>query len=244
MIHQFFDYETVKETVKEGFESDTVETDPTEPTEPTKDEEDPNSNTKLLKDVGLLIVFYILFVAIFMISGSIMFKYIIMTRMGKSVVGTISGFPDNLSYRKSSNEAYDKFFSGDKERLIDKEYDCDYFTYNHKDENNEKSKVFLPIKFSYEPYYNNWLYRHDFNTGIPGTVYSLDADMDISAGEGEVNPNILSNTFPINWFWTTFTTIFTTTNNIFANGMTATVAIIIVLSVSYTHLTLPTKRIV
>ena len=229
MIHQFFDYETIKE----GFDS--TDTNPadipsTESSTPTEPIENPVSeNTKLLKDVGLLVVFYILFVIIFMVSGSIMFKYIIMTRLGKSIFGYIPGLPDNLSYRKKSSEDYNKFFAGDKEALLNKEYECDYFSYTRKDEKNEKLKIFIPIIFSYKPYYNDWLYRHDFNTGIPGTIYSLDADMDKSSGEGEIDPILLSNRFPINWFWSSFTTVFTTTNNIFTNCITASVAIIIVL---------------
>ena len=226
MIHQFFDYETVKE----GFES--VETpDAADATDETATDEtatDNSDNTKLLKDVGFLVVFYILFVFIFMISGTIIFKYIIMTRLGESIIGCIPGFPVNLSYRKNNSEFYDNFFSDDKEILLDKEYPCDYFTYTRKDEKNE-TKVFLPINFSYNPYYNDWLYRYDFNTGIPGTNYSLDADRNKSFGIGEVDPNILSNTFPINWFWPTFTSIFIGMNNIFTNGVAPSVAVIFIL---------------
>lgn len=237
MIHQFFDYETIKEGFSFTESPDTPDTPaetPTETPEPSKPEP-ASDNTKLLKDVGLLIVFYILFVIIFMISGSVIFKYIIMTRMGKSVVGCIPGFPDDLNYRKKSSEFYNKFFAGGKEALINKEYQCHYFKYIRKDEKNEKTKVYIPITFSYKPYYNNWLYRDDFNTGIPGTIYSLDADMDRSTEEGEVNPMLLSNSFPINWFWSSFTTVFTCTNTIFTNGMYPSIAIIIVLFLSLSN---------
>jgi len=207
MIHQFFEYEKIKEAF------DTVENeiqtaeDKTEVEIPIPDD----TNTKLLKDVGLLVVFYILFVFIFMITGSVVFKYIIMTRFGMSTIaGRLQGFPTSLDYRYPGNFEYKKFFSGGEESLLQKKYLCDYFTYTDEDK-----KVFLPINFSYSPYYNNWLYRHNFSTGVPGCVYSLDADMKKSPGSGEINSAPLSNTFPINWFWPTFTTVFIGMNNIF-----------------------------
>jgi hypothetical protein len=134
-----------------------------------------------------------------------------MTRFGMSTIaGRLQGFPTSLDYRYPGNFEYKKFFSGGEESLLQKKYLCDYFTYTDEDK-----KVFLPINFSYSPYYNNWLYRHNFSTGVPGCVYSLDADMKKSPGSGEINSAPLSNTFPINWFWPTFTTVFIGMNNIF-----------------------------
>ena len=64
MIHQFFDYETIKE----GFDSDNP-TETVDPSTETLDETPEKDNSKLFKDIVVLIVFYIIFVVIFMINN-------------------------------------------------------------------------------------------------------------------------------------------------------------------------------
>ena len=248
MIHQFFDYGIVK---KEGFvDSDETgqepsdenqENDETIDKDEKSNEKSATDNAKLYNDVKLLIKFYLLFILFFMVSGSIMFKYIIMTRMCKSIVGKIPGFPDNLNYRVKDDENYDNFFSGGEEALNGVYHDCGYFTYPNGDEKDQSLQI--PIELSFDPYYNNWLYRNDFTTGIPGVIYSLDNDKSINPIEnvGPISDFLIN---IINSFWKTFTTIFIGMNNIFSKGISALFAILFVLLMAMSNASsLATKEV-
>jgi len=157
------------------------------------------------KYFGLTIAFYLLFLLLFVIGGSILLKYSILVR-------TVC-LPVNLEYRDKNTEyiskgdivkPYDAFFDNTlekKEKLMNEFSVAKPFEFSY-DKDGKKSKIYLPLYTTYNYYYDKLLVRADKkdpsgttsgNSMLLGNVFTLTDDIEGKTGT-HMNDNFTGKT--------------------------------------------------
>ena len=207
---QYMHYEKVQESF-EGI----GETDETDKNGEDENKEEPVPELSLVNKFLYIIGLYILFIIVFLIFGTIIFKYTMMTRLCKFGKDNITCLPKNLANR-------DEIANSDKYFL------CDYFLYDVKETTesdniesqnqttgnettgNETIKMGIPIHFSPKIYSLGFLYKNVYDRQYPlnpGIEFPYIKDSDDKKKMMET-----ANTMFQNIWFPTLTYVFTCTN--------------------------------
>lgn len=116
-----------------------------------------------LKNFFWMILFYVMFLFLFFVGGSIMLKYVILCRA--------QAYPISFDYRdKTKPNTYNKFFGvekGKEEKLKNAFFPSKTIEIIYEDEDNKKTNIFFPIFLNYNKYYEDYFYNIRQDTSPP-----------------------------------------------------------------------------
>jgi len=165
MLRHFLEYEKIEQESKiEGMNTITGE-DPDNTTEQ-------DTLVTFCTNFGWMLLFYVCYLLLFFIGGSMLFKLCIMLKSG--------ALPSNLWYRsRRYNDLhhpnkYNVFFSNGVEKQINNFFSTEFFKVKY-----EPNDIYFPIYMSYSRFYDNTLVRID----IFNRVFTLENDKSIVLNE-------------------------------------------------------------